>query len=131
MLTLTDMQQLAASKNIIFYKPGCPYCAATQELFEELVQKGLLPQYEIRFLGQDFMNETLTELVMGYGWKARYDGDVPTKPQIFINQRGKTEYFGGNDFFYASEWNLGEGNRGTLTLGAQTFDTPSKANPRG
>jgi glutaredoxin len=129
MFTLDQARQIATTKNVIFYKPGCPYCQATEQLFQNLISKGILPNYEVYYLGQDFDNETLTELVSEFDWKPKYPGAVPTKPQVFLNLRGQTEHFAGNDFFYASEWNMGQGNHGRITINGEIFETPGLANP--
>jgi glutaredoxin len=131
MLDLQELQRLAATDNLILYKPYCPYCKATEELFEVLVQKGLIKGYTIKYLGEDFDNQTLLELVTEHGWQPSFEGQFPSKPQIFINEAGETEYFGGNDKFYDSRWNLGDGESGEIEIDGVKYPTPRLDNPRG
>jgi glutaredoxin len=104
MLTLKQLQEIAKIENVIFYKPFCPFCVATQKLMEELVKAGILDKYSIYILGEDFDNETLGQLATEAGWQPDGAQAYPSKPQIFI----KGQYIGGNFEFYKSSWNVGE-----------------------
>jgi glutaredoxin len=103
MLSLQQMQEIANSQNVIFYKPGCPFCEAAQKLAEVLVQQQILNEYVVCVLDQDFDNQTLTQLVSPYGWQPDGQQSIAPKPQIFIGG----QYVGGNFEFYKSTWNLG------------------------
>ena len=108
MFSLSEMQAIAKSQNVIFYKPGCPYCAATEELFRELKELGAIDSYEVYYVGRDFDNQTLKNLCTGFGWSDQTVSGFPTKPQIFMNTEDGTEYFAGNAAFNQSSWNLGQ-----------------------
>jgi glutaredoxin len=131
MLNLQDLQKLSTSDNLLLYKPGCPFCKATEELFEKLIELGIVSGFTVKYLGDDFDNETLLELVSGYGWEPKSEGQFPSKPQIFINQGGKSEHFAGNDKFYQSRWNLGDNESGEISLNGAVYKTPKLGNPRG
>jgi glutaredoxin len=109
MFTLTQMQEIAKTENVIFYKPFCPFCVAAQKLMEELVKGEILDKYSIYTLGEDFDNETLGQLASEAGWHPDGVQVYPSKPQIFV----KGEYVGGNFEFYKASWNVGE-NRPNL-----------------
>jgi glutaredoxin len=104
MLSLQEMQAIADSKNVIFYKRGCPFCVATQNLFDALANQQIVSQYVIYTLGQDFDNQTLTQLVASNGWLADGQQSVASKPQIFVDG----QYIGGNFEFYKSKWNVAQ-----------------------
>jgi glutaredoxin len=90
-------------KNVMFSKPGCPFCAASYVLLDELVKQGVIPNYTKYFNVGDFSDPELTELVTEYGWQKESEYQVNcTKPQIFING----EYIGGNWELYLSKWNI-------------------------
>ncbi len=131
MLNLQDLQELAGKENLILFKQGCPYCKASEELLEKLVEEKVLDGYTVKYLGEDFDNETLLELVTEYGFVPSYEGQHPSKPQIFINEAGSTEYFGGNDKFYESRWNLGDDWSGEIRFDGRNYQTPNLENPRG
>lgn len=105
MLNIQQMQEIASTKNVIFYKLNCPFCIAAQKLADALVERNILKDYAIYTLGQDFDNSTLTELVSNNGWQPDGLQYTASKPQIFI----QGEYINGNFEFYKSKWNLDEG----------------------
>lgn len=126
MLSLNELETIANTKNVIFYKPGCPYCAASKKLMDELKNIDAISEYEIYYLDQDFDNRTLTELVEKFGWhKTNPLRNHPTKPQIFINETGETEYIPGNDVFYKSKWNTA----GEIEVNNKRISTPNWPNP--
>ena len=102
MLNLQQIQQIAETQNVIFYKPNCSFCIASKDLFDRLISLGVLENYQIYTLDKDFDNQTLTDLVCIYGWKPDGIQSFCSKPQIFI----KSEYIGGNFEFYKSKWNI-------------------------
>jgi glutaredoxin len=127
MKNLQELKKLVSEKNVIFYKPECPFCAASQKLLEKLQSLGLIIEFSVLYLDSDFDNQVLKELVLSYGWELNQE--YPSKPQIFINERGKTEYIPGNDFLYKSDWNLGENSEGEIELKGQKFKAPQLKNP--
>ena len=120
-MTLEEMRKIAKNENVIFYKLGCPFCVAAENLFKKLVELSIIPNYNIYLLSSDFNNQDLTNLVKEYGWEPDGYQEVCTKPQIFIN--GK--YIGGNRELYLSKWNLGEDNTGKI----RDKDAPKMTNP--
>lgn len=121
MLSLQEMQIIAENENVIFYKPGCPFCVAAEKLIKELVELKIISDYKVYFLGIDFDNRNLTDLVKEHGWKTDAVQEFCTKPQIFF----KNEYIGGNFEFYKSRWNLGEKETGLIN----DKIAPQKTNP--
>lgn len=105
MLTSIQLQDIVKTKNVIFFKPFCPYCIAAQFLLDRLVKDQKIQSYQVIMLGNDFDNDTLLELMQTKDWKPTSRGNYPTKPQIFI----EGEYIGGNQEFYHSKWNIGQG----------------------
>jgi glutaredoxin len=104
-LTLTEMQNLADTKNVLFMKNHCPFCHAAQKLVEVMKDQGVIDAYDIFTLDTDFDNDTLGELARNNGWVADGGQNFPSKPQIFF----KGQYIGGNFELYKSKWNMGEG----------------------
>ena len=113
MFNLVQLNNITKTENVIFYKLNCPFCVATENLF--------ISNYKVYFLGADFNNQDLTELVKEQGWKPDDYQEVGTKPQIFING----EYVGGNNELYLSKWNLGEQSTGKIG----DKDAPKMTNP--
>jgi glutaredoxin len=106
MLTVTQMQEISKSQNVIFYKPGCPFCFASRVLLDKLVDNKKIDTYKVYMLDSDFENETLAEFIQSCTtWRPTENEQFPAKPQIFL----KGEYVGGNIDFYQSKWNTGEG----------------------
>ena len=120
-MTLEEMRKLSKTENVIFYKPNCPFCVATENLFKKLLENSIITNYKVYFLGADFNNQDLTELVKEHGWEPDGYQEVCTKPQIFIN--GK--YVSGNHELYLSKWNLGEQSTGKIG----DKDAPKMTNP--
>ena len=104
MLNKQQMEEISKIKNVIFYKQGCPFCVTAQKLADTLVEQKVLTEYSIYILGQDFDNQSLTELALASGWKPDGIQSIVPKPQIFI----QGQYIGGNYEFYKSEWNVGK-----------------------
>jgi glutaredoxin len=104
-LTVEQMQEIANTKNVIFFKNGCPFCNASIVLLDELKSAGKIDEYVVYVLDKDFENDNLGQLARNNGWVADGGQDYPSKPQIFM----KGEYIGGNFEFYKSKWNVGEG----------------------
>ncbi len=104
-LTLEQMQEIANTKNVIFFKNGCPFCHASIVLLDALKELGKIDDYTICVLDKNFENAKLGQLARNNGWVADGGQDYPSKPQIFV----KGEYIGGNFEFYKSDWNIGEG----------------------
>ncbi len=125
MLTLEQMQEIAKTENVIFYKQNCPFCKASEYLFEELNKLGIVEDFSVYYLGEDFDNLTLTNLVKGFGWEPDGYQEVCTKPQIFIYG----EYIGGNREFYDSKWNIGLDNSGKIMVEGEEYHTPCIKNP--
>lgn len=128
MFTLDQMLEIAKSQNVIFYKVGCPFCAASEKLMKQLKEAGILKSFNIYYLDKDFDNDTLLELVNQFGWQPESHQQYPSKPQIFINEAGSTEYIGGNFEFYKSRWNIGFEN-GKIELNGSSFEAPKLVNP--
>ena len=105
MFTIQEMQQIINNQNVIFNKSNCPFCIASQNLFEHMINSGYLDNYKIYTLNEDFDNQTLTDLVSFYGWQPDGVQGFCSKPQIFV----QGQYIGGNFEFYNSKWNVGEG----------------------
>jgi glutaredoxin len=120
-MTLEEMRKIAQNENVIFYKPGCPFCVAAENFFKKLVELSIIPNYKIYLLGSAFNNQDLTTLVKEYGWQPDGYQEVCTKPQIFVNG----EYIGGNRELHLSKWNVGEGNTGKI----RNIDAPKMSNP--
>jgi glutaredoxin len=89
-------------KNVMFSKPGCPFCSASYKLLDHLVETGVIEGYSKYYNTGDYTNEELTELVTEYGWEkeSEYQNNC-TKPQIFL----EGEFVGGNHELYLSKWN--------------------------
>jgi glutaredoxin len=104
MLTLNQMQNIADTEYVIFFKSDCPFCIAAEKLMNALVDSKIIDKYSKYVLDQDFDNPTLTELVVNNGWQNTMNANYPSKPQIFM----KGEYIGGNAEFYKSKWNIAE-----------------------
>jgi glutaredoxin len=104
-LTLSQIQEMANSKYVIFAKESCRFCDAAENLFEEIKKQKIISEFTVYILNKDFDSETLTQLVKNNGWEPDGGQTFPTKPQIFM----KGEYIGGNFEFYKSHWNVGEG----------------------
>lgn len=124
-MTLSEMQTIAKTENVIFFKVGCPFCKAAQLLFDKLRETGIIDSYLIYNLDQDFSNADLTELVKSYGWEPDGYQEVCTKPQIFI----QVEYVGGNYELYRSKWNRGLDGSGKLVVNGREIATPNQINP--
>jgi glutaredoxin len=125
MLNLEQMQEIAKTENVIFYKPNCPFCKASEYLFEEIHKLGIVEDFSVYMLGEDFDNQTLTSLVTSFGWEPDGYQEVCTKPQVFVSG----EYVGGNREFYESKWNLGLDNSGKILVDGEEYHTPSIKNP--
>jgi glutaredoxin len=120
------MQNIAKTENVIFYKPDCPFCAASDKLFTALVEKGIVDSYSKYYLHTDFDDELLTTLVKDFGWVPSGEfQENCTKPQIFV----KGEYIGGNFEFYKSKWNKGDDDSGKLQVDGVEKETPDLTNP--
>jgi glutaredoxin len=104
MLSFTQMQEIAKTQNVAFFKSNCPFCTASQKLIEALLESKILDSFDIYTLGQDFDNETLTDLVSSSGWQPDGVQSIASKPQIFV----QGQYVGGNFEFYKSKWNIEE-----------------------
>jgi glutaredoxin len=104
MLTIVEMQAIAKSKNVIFYKQNCPFCTASQKLINQLLESKILDHFEVYILDKDFDNDSLGELAISIGWVPDGGQSYPSKPQIFV----QGEYIGGNFEFYNSRWNVGQ-----------------------
>ena len=104
-LKVEQMQEIADSNYVMFFKTGCPFCNAAQVLFEALNESGAIDDYKVLVLDRDFENAELGQLARNNGWVADGGQDYPSKPQIFM----KGEYIGGNFEFYKSTWNTGDG----------------------
>jgi glutaredoxin len=104
MLSLIQMQEIAKTQNVAFFKSNCPFCAASQILITTLLESKILDSFEIYMLNTDFDNKTLTDLVINSGWQPDGVQSIATKPQIFL----EGQYIGGNFEFYNSKWNVGE-----------------------
>jgi glutaredoxin len=126
MKTLDQLRTIAKTENVIFYKRGCPFCSASEKLFNHLKETGIIDTFEMYYLNEDFTDEQLTELVSEFGWQpsSQYQLNC-TKPQIFI----QSEYIGGNFELHKSKWNLGHENTGKLEVGGEHRDTPQLTNP--
>ena len=126
MKTLDQLTKIAKTENVIFYKVGCPFCQASENLFKQLQTNGIIDTFSMYYLQQDFSDEQLTELVKQFGWEpvAQYQLNC-TKPQIFI----KGEYIGGNFELHKSKWNVGTDNDGKILVNDQLKDTPMLKNP--
>jgi glutaredoxin len=100
---MTRLQKIVQdNQNIIFSKPGCPFCSASYILLDNLVKTGAISKYTKYYNLADYKNEELTELVSSYGWQKESEyQDNCTKPQIFLNG----EFIGGNRELYLSKWN--------------------------
>lgn len=120
-MILEEMKIIAKNENVIFYKPGCPFCVAAENLFKKLVELSIIPYYKICLIDSFSNNQDLTTLVKEYGWKPEGYQEVCTKPQIFING----EYIGGNRELYLSKWNLGEEGTGKI----RNIEAPKVSNP--
>lgn len=129
MHTINELKYITSKENAIFYKPGCPFCAASEVLMKILVEKNIIPDYKVYMLDKDFDNDTLLELVLAYGWKADSHQKYPTKPQIFINSNGETDFIGGNFEFYKSKWNRGDNQSGKIKIADKLIDAPMLTNP--
>jgi len=125
MLNIDQLKDIAKNENVIFYKPGCPFCKASEELFRELVEVGAIEEYSVYQLGEDFNNEELTDLVKEFGWKPDGYQEVASKPQIFI----EGQYIGGNRELYISKWNIGEGETSKIKVGDEEIDALNLPNP--
>jgi glutaredoxin len=125
MLTLDQLKDIAKNENVIFYKLGCPFCKAAEELCKELIEEGVIEEYSVYHLGEDFTNQDLTDLVKEFGWKADGYQEVCTKPQIFM----EGQYVGGNREFYLSKWNLGDDQTGKIKVGDEEIEALNIPNP--
>jgi glutaredoxin len=105
MLDLTQMQEIAKTKNVIFYKDNCPFCHASIKLLEELKKTAMIDDYLVLTLDEDYSNEALGELARSQNWESDSGQLYPSKPQIFLG--GK--WIGGNYELYNSNWNIGSG----------------------
>jgi glutaredoxin len=101
MLSLEQMQEIAKTQNVIFFKKQCPFCDAAIVLLDRLVKDKMLESYSVYILDVDFKNKTLGELAISTGWEASGGESYPSKPQIYLNG----EYIGGNWELYKSKWN--------------------------
>jgi glutaredoxin-related protein len=101
MLSLEQMQEIAKTQNVIFFKKNCPICNASIILFDRLVKDKIIEIYSVFVLDVDFRNSTLGELAFSSGWSATGGEAYPSKPQIYI----EGEYIGGNWELYRSKWN--------------------------
>lgn len=106
---------------VIFYKPGCPFCAAAEKLLNELTANGIIEGYSTIYVEDDISNPELKEIVTEFGWSPDSHQQFPTKPQIFV----RSEYVGGNSEFYKSKWNLAE----ELEIDGEKLKTPNLKNP--
>jgi glutaredoxin len=106
MFSLSQMQEIAKSQNVAFFKQNCPFCTAAQKLIDALLESKVLDSFDVYMLSVDFDNETLTDLVCSSGWQPDGVQSTASKPQIFV----QGQYIGGNFEFYKSEWNIGENN---------------------
>lgn len=104
MFTLPQMQEIAKTQNVIFFKNNCPFCNASIVLLDTLVEGGHIPSYSVYTLDKDFDNTTLGQLALSAGWEPDGIQAFPSKPQIFIDG----QYIGGNFELYNSQWNTGE-----------------------
>ena len=127
MMTTTELKQLITTKNVIFYKPSCPFSACGLGLLTYLQNTGVLHDLNVVYLDQDFTNEQLKDICTEYGWSG--ESEFPSKPQTFLNQRGTTEYISGNDGLHSSIWNLGEGETGEITVNGESYTAPKWTNP--
>ena len=125
MFSIEKMRKISQTENVIFHKHGCPFCAASDELFEELVNRGIIESFSKYYLGENFTDELLTQLVKEYGWVGGQYQLNCTKPQIFI----AGEFIGGNFEFYKSKWNVGEKDTGKIKIEDQEFEAPHLINP--
>ncbi|MEM1312487.1 MAG: glutaredoxin [Patescibacteria group bacterium] len=126
MKTLDQLRTIAKEENTIFYKTGCPFCAASEKLFNKLQENGIINSFNIYYLYQDFNDEQLTELVTEYGWESTSQYQLNcTKPQIFI----KGDYVGGNFELHKSKWNIGDTGSGLLLVNGEEKNTPMLKNP--
>jgi len=103
--TDTFIDEINSGTNVAFFKPGCPFCHAAQELIDILVENKLTAPFTIYNLGVDFDNDTLLDVAHAFNWQPDGIQQYPTKPQIFV----EGEFIGGNSEFYTSRWNMGEG----------------------
>lgn len=129
MFTLNQLQTIATSENVIFYKPNCPFCQACEKLMQALKEKQIISDFAVYYLEKDFDNETLTQMVLKFGWQPESHQLYCAKPQVFMNASQKTEYIGGNFEFYKSRWNLGDDNSGEIKVNGETFQAPNLTNP--
>ena len=106
---------------VIFYKSGCPFCASSEKLLNELTANGTIEGYSTIYVENDISNPELKEIVKEYGWIPDSHQEFPSKPQIFI--RG--EYVGGNSEFHKSKWNVG----GEIDINGEKIQTPNLKNP--
>lgn len=125
MLTKEEcIQKILTEKNILFYKPGCPYCEASQRLMEALIESEIIQEYSVYYVhpSGDLTNDVLKETVSELGWSGS-QRNYPTKPQVFVHG----EYVGGNDDFYNSKWNIGF--QGMIQVEGEKRETPELNNP--
>ncbi len=108
MLNLDQITESIKIQNIIFYKPGCPHCAAAKKLLDKLKTNQKIPGYETIYIGFDPENkdnytddQTLNQLLK---INFNYQKDTQTKPQIFMHYDSQLEWVGGNDDFQVSHW---------------------------
>jgi glutaredoxin len=128
MLSSNQMLEIAQTENVIFYKPGCPFCAASEVLFKKLQELKIVGDFKIYQLNTDFDNDLILELVKKFDWQPESHQSYPSKPQIFINEAGKTEYIGGNFEFYKSRYNLGDKD-GKIEVNGKTYEAANLTNP--
>lgn len=129
MLNLEKIKDIVNSENIIFYKKDCPFCVASEILMKELVKMGVILDYKVYFLDEDFDNLTLKNLLSTFDWKSESHQNFPSKPQIFLNIEKTTYCIGGNKEFYNSKWNTGENNSNKIKIDNKEYLTPNLKNP--
>ena len=93
-----SMQQLEQwirkDQNVLFIKPGCPYCARAIEHAKKLRSSGKIKDFTTYTVEKDFSNRDLGNLVDKNRGRVQSDGTA-TKPQVFIGGRyvGDSEAF--------------------------------------
>ena len=91
---------------------------------------GIIKDYKLYIMGEDYSQEQLTDLCGDYGIEPKGFDTKVTIPQVIM----KGEYIGGADAFYASRWNLGDEDSGIIYLydkdgNEWKFPAPKMVNP--
>lgn len=112
MLTVDQLRTLSKEHYTLFFKYGCKYSKAAMELLNKLKETGVIEDYELNILGEDYDEKSVTLLCGDYGVTPTGYNTKVSIPQIIM----KGEFIGGNDKFYGSRWNLGDEDSGTILL---------------